>query len=167
MRFNIFTFLIGRLIAQNRGVPTGTATTDGFVAAVLRPPILGIVLVSAIARNQAAALPAAYAQGPSLDPNTPLAPANPPAAGKVTVTGTNFGADATAISVIFAFPAANPTTTIVVALPRDTQIPVAANGQTSFVMTLPDGLPANPQNIGFVVTVSGAPSNSVTFQLQA
>jgi hypothetical protein len=165
MRFNIFTFLIGRLIAQNRGVPAGVATTDGFVAGILRPPILGIVLVSAIARNQAAALPALpAAQGPSLDPKTPLDPPKPLATTDVTVTGTKFGTDATAITVVFSFPAANPTTTIAVALPKDTPITVAQNGQTSFDLTLPDGLPAK-QDIGFVVAVAGVPSNSATFQL--
>jgi hypothetical protein len=162
MRFNIFTFLIGRLIAQNRGVAARTATADGFIAGVVRPPVLGIVLVSAIARNQAVALPAA--QGPSLDQNNFLDPPDPVAEDDVTITGTNFGTDPKVITVAFASPAADPKKTIEIALPNDTQIAVAANGQTSFPMTLPDGLPAG-QVIALVVTVAGIPSNPATFQL--
>jgi hypothetical protein len=55
MILNPFAFLIGRTIAKNRGVPDRTATTDGFAAALVKPWILGIVLVSALARNQASA----------------------------------------------------------------------------------------------------------------
>jgi hypothetical protein len=67
MILNPFVFLIGRTIAKNQGVPDRTATTDGFAAALVKPPILGIVLVSALARNQAPA-----SSGPTRLPSAQL-----------------------------------------------------------------------------------------------
>jgi hypothetical protein len=57
MLINPFTFLISRSIAQNRGVDSTTATRDAFVGSIIKPPMLGVVLVSAIAQNQAGSLP--------------------------------------------------------------------------------------------------------------
>ena len=53
MIFNPLAFLIGRTVAKNQGAPDATATTDGFLAGILKPTILGVALVSTIARTQA------------------------------------------------------------------------------------------------------------------
>jgi phage tail sheath gpL-like len=54
MRFNALTFIIGSAIAKNRGVPSATATRDGLLSAVIGPPVLGIVMASALANKQEA-----------------------------------------------------------------------------------------------------------------
>ena len=51
---NPITFLLSRTIAENRGVSDAEANRLGFVGSVMRPPILGVVLASAIASNEAA-----------------------------------------------------------------------------------------------------------------
>ena len=148
MRFNIFTFLIGRLIAQNRGVSAGTATTDGFIAGVVRPPVLGIVLVSALARNQVAALPAPVtASIPTLTTVTV-------SGNTMTLTGTNFGTDLAAIVVSFSWSG----TEISVAAPQ-----VTAVTPTSITLIIPLGI-LQSTTVGITVNVGGNISNTLSVQ---
>lgn len=56
-----FRFLIGDAIARSFGVPSGTAASDGLLAAIPKALPVGIVLVSAIARQQAASAASAPA----------------------------------------------------------------------------------------------------------
>jgi hypothetical protein len=57
MRLNFLSFVLCDFIAKNRGVPNAIATRDGLVGALIGPPILGVVLTSALAQNQASSLP--------------------------------------------------------------------------------------------------------------
>ena len=52
MLIDPYAFFFGLAIARNRGLPANTATSDAFVASVIRPRVLGIILVSALARSQ-------------------------------------------------------------------------------------------------------------------
>ena len=75
MLLNPSTFLIGRAIAQNRGVDSATATRDALVGSIIKPPMLGVVLVSAIAQNQSGPPPAnAVTGGSSYSNNEPPPP---------------------------------------------------------------------------------------------
>lgn len=148
MRFSIFGFLIGRAIAQNRGVPSGTAATDGFVAGVVRPPVLGIVLVSALARNQVASLPApAPAPAPTLTAVTV-------SGNTMTLTGTNFGTDLAAIVVSFSWTG----TEISVAAPQ-----VTAVTPTSITLIIPVGI-LQSTTVGIAVNVGGNISSTLSVQ---
>ena len=53
MIFNPLALLLGRMVAKNQGASDATATSDGFLAGIVKSPVLGIALVSAIAKNQA------------------------------------------------------------------------------------------------------------------
>ncbi len=53
MRFNIPVALVCRFIAVNRGASSSAANSDMIVGGVLTPPILPIILISAIAKGQA------------------------------------------------------------------------------------------------------------------
>jgi hypothetical protein len=54
MKFNPVVFFIGRSVAAFQGVPAAEANKLGLLGAMLRPPVMGIVLASAVARNEAA-----------------------------------------------------------------------------------------------------------------
>jgi IPT/TIG domain len=152
MILNPFTFLIGRSIALNRGVSSGTATTDGFLAGVVRPPVLGIVLVSAIARNQASSTRAG--QVPTITSATP----NPPEdSDPLTISGTNFGTDPTAITVIFGATDPLGETTVAVPLPQGATL---APDTITFTVNAPTDLPTGP-NAFLAVMVDGSLSNKL------
>jgi hypothetical protein len=51
MVINPFMFLIDRSIAQGRGASVADANRAGLIGSVLRPPILGILVASAITGN--------------------------------------------------------------------------------------------------------------------
>ena len=51
MRFSPISFVLSDLIAKNRGVSSSKATTDALVGGFL-PPLMGVVLVSALAQKQ-------------------------------------------------------------------------------------------------------------------
>src|ERR1022692_527211 len=53
MAINLFAFLISRAIAQGRGLPATEVNRLGLVGAILKPPVLGIILASAIANSEA------------------------------------------------------------------------------------------------------------------
>lgn len=52
MRFNMIGFVLGDIIARNRGVPPATAMRDGLLGGVVGSPMLGVVLASVISQNQ-------------------------------------------------------------------------------------------------------------------
>jgi Bacterial Ig-like domain (group 3) len=78
-------FILGRQLALNQGVSTQQATSDGLITALLKQP-MGLVLALFLARNQAAAAPAAQAPNPSMTSLT-IAP-NPATGGPITITAT-------------------------------------------------------------------------------
>ena len=53
MVINPFIFLVSRSVAQSRGVSDQEATKLGLVGAMIKPPVLGIILASTVAGNEA------------------------------------------------------------------------------------------------------------------
>jgi len=59
MNFDIFSFLIGRAIATQRGLDSQAASKIGFLSTIIKPRTMGIVVAAAMARREADELPQA------------------------------------------------------------------------------------------------------------
>lgn len=157
MILNPFVFLIGRTIAKNRGVPDRTATTDGFAAALVKPPILGIVLVSALARNQVIGSGSTPAPTPTPTPIiTDIFPTYGTSGDSVTILGANFGSAQVTSDVTFGGASAVVKTWSA----RSLTVTVPASG-TSYVSSLKGPMPT----VRVLVNVNGVDSNPMSFTL--
>ena len=151
MIFNPFAFLIGRTIALNRGVANNVATSDGLIGGVVRPPVLGVVLVSAISQNQARSVGSGpgpvTTSAPTLTAATVNANAN-----TMTLAGTNFGSDVNAITVTFSWTGGSVSAT-------SPQVTQATN--TAITLTVPGGIPPGV-SVTLTVSVRSSVSNPLT-----
>jgi len=166
MILNPFVFLIGRTIARNNGVPDGQATTDGFAASIVKPPVLGLVLVSALAKSQAQSL-----TRPAAPPVTVVRPpvindmsATTGAPGSaLTLDGANFGSTQGSSAVTIDGRPLFASTKYVSAW-SDTSITITIPGASYFSsMTSATGS-ANPP-VSIRVRVNGVDSNPVFFTI--
>jgi Bacterial Ig-like domain (group 3) len=97
-------FILGRQLALNQGVSSQQATSDGLITALLKQP-MGLVLALFLARNQAAAAPAAQAANPSVT-SLGIVPQHPATGVAITITATVVSTNLTVT--------ANPTGSVVI-----------------------------------------------------
>jgi hypothetical protein len=139
MIINPFTFLIGRTLALNQGASASAATSDGLIGSLIRPPVVGIVLASAIARSQEASAPPATS-APII---TSILPSSSSGGSRVAIQGSNFG----------------PTQGNSAAAFGGTNLTVAAWSPTLLLVQVPSGVAKG----NIVVTVGNTQSNPMSF----
>jgi hypothetical protein len=152
MAINVIGFILGRAVAQRRGASDQDANRAGLVGAIVKPPILGVVLAAA----SRVATPPVARRVPTV---TSIAPTSGPAAGgqSVTITGTNL---TNATSVTFGVTAgtitANTSTLVTVTTPA------GAAGAVNVVVTTAGGTATATNGYTYLATptiTSIAPSS--------
>lgn len=145
MPISVMGLVAGLVIARSKNLPGPQVAEDALLAGVIRPPIAGIVLATALANNQASSAPATAPSGPTI---AALYPGYGQVGSTVTITGTNFQ-PVDNVSVTFGGVTAD----------------LDVNGSTTITVTVPGDPPAVATNVPVVVSVGSVASAPQQFMI--